>query len=247
VSERLTTVRDCWLAALYGGLLLVCLASTLSAQAPGATEKILTANDLGNGSLIVPEGKTVLVAINDQAIVVRLRFVLDSEEAASGGPGLGSLTVSSYPSERVMQRVPVAAVKYGNSVATAINLMDVNFDGYLDLAVPRRPNDKLTPYVSYVFDWRSERFVADELTSQLDALSGLPVPDGARREISVTTPSTDCGTDLVRTYRLEENKLDLMRQDSAQKSGTSCIVTTRRLVAGALQTVDTRTVPALQR
>jgi hypothetical protein len=247
VRQRSTGVALRRLAVLSCGALL-SFAPVLAAQAPDSTERVLTAQDFGNGALILPEGKTALVALNGQETVVRVRFVLDSPEAETpGGRELGTLTVSSYPSERLLQRLPVATFKYSGSVATSVAFMDLNFDGFLDLAVPRRPNDKRTPYVSYVFEPRSEQFVADELTTQLDALGGLPVPDATRRELSVTVPSTDCGTDLVRTYRLEEGKLDLVREDSAKKSGTSCVVTTQRLVSGALQTVDTRSVPALQR
>jgi len=142
------------------------------------------------------------------------------------------------------QRVQVIAVTSYPvfDVLTTFHARDINFDGYLDLAVLWDFGGKWGSESWRVFDPGQGKFVQNELTRQLRELKAADYQfDPQKREISTRYLSEPwgCGGTGNR-YRVEENRLVLVHEEAVSSRPSGCTVTVRDRVNGAMRVTEVR-------
>jgi len=123
---------------------------------------------------------------------------------------------------------------------------DVNFDGYLDIAVLREFGAKWGSQTWWVFSPESGKFISDEFTKALGKVSanGL-VLDRGRQNILAghSTIQTGCGG-TQDIYHVEQNRrLVLIHKEEISLSADGCTLTTRDWINGRMQVTKLRQFP----
>lgn len=137
--------------------------------------------------------------------------------------------------------------RYGpEMLARWFEVRDVNFDGYLDIAVLREFGAKWGRQTWWVFSPASGKFISDEFTEALGKVgaNGL-VLDAARQNIVAPqlTDLTGCGK-TQDIYHVEQNRhLVLMHQEIIDASADGCTLIAHDRVNGQMQVTKVQHFP----
>jgi hypothetical protein len=157
---------------------------------------------------------------------------------------LGDIEVSRCSDGRRVQTLPVFA--WNQFPVSSFHTQDINFDGYLDIAVYAASGAKWVSESWWVFDPALGEFVQNQLTRQLQELkyNGYKV-DPRRREISALyfpnflNPG-GCG-DVSDRYRVENNVLALVHHEETRKvTASKCEVVVSDRINGAMRVTSVR-------
>jgi hypothetical protein len=159
---------------------------------------------------------------------------------------VGWIRVFSCETGALLQSLEVKTMSGPELFLRFFEARDVNFDGYLDIAVLREFGAKWGRQTWWVFAPASGKFISDEFTEELGQVSanGL-VLDPARRNIVAPhlTYLTGCGRTRD-VYHVEQDRhLVLIHQEDIHGSPGSCTLTTRDRVNGELQVTKVRHFP----
>jgi hypothetical protein len=153
----------------------------------------------------------------------------------------GDIEVARCEDGKTIQLLPLDAWQRMNFAPT-FHAQDVNFDGYLDLAILTEFGAKWGSHEWWIFDPASGKFVQNELTRELRNLKAADYKLNAKqREISTRqlTESWGCGSTGDR-YRVANDGLTLIHKEVAKASGERCAVTVSDLVNGAMRVTGVR-------
>ena len=144
-------------------------------QNPG--QQVLTAEDFKDRKTDFdssPEGKTFLIQINRKLPPYQIRLITDLSSYNASKEYLRPVHVGQIviqkPTSRA-QTIEVKAIAGGKMFIGSFRAEDINFDGYLDLAVLNEFGAKWVKYKYWLFDKKTGRFVANRLTGKLGRLS----------------------------------------------------------------------------
>src|SRR5262245_629264 len=144
-------------------------------QTPG--QQVLTAEDFKERKVDFDsslEAKTFLIQINRTLPPYQIRLIPDLSSYNSSKEYLRPVHVGQIviqkPASKA-QTIEVEAIAGGKMFLGYFKAEDINFDGYLDLAILNEFGAKWVKYKYWLFDKKTGRFVANRLTGKLGRLS----------------------------------------------------------------------------
>lgn len=164
-----------------------------------------------------------------------LSFALRSEQDASGMLRVSAIEVRSGHATEPVQVIDGIDAEAAASAGTApLEVLDMNFDGYLDLRIVQfRSAGPNTPYLNWLFDPASGRFVESRALNELVS----PRFDANRREIRSEWRDgpTRYGMDV---YAYESGRLVPVRKEERAYRGPGVYdFTVSRFEDGAWKTI----------
>jgi hypothetical protein len=177
------------------------------------------------------------------------RTSLDSSESTP--VRLGEIEVARCQDGTRLQVLPIMAWQ-PIDFARSFEAVDIDFDGYLDLSVAAERGAKWGRQLWWVYDPATGRFVQNELTHELGELTtnGYQI-DRNKHEIVADNLMAGCPS-LVTRYRVEDNRLIKIHEETGEQSiesgsvrrnlpaGAQCTVTVWDLVGGMMHVTDVR-------
>jgi len=164
-------------------ILVLTVAMFLTAAVQAQSEKVFTAEDFSKNAPQCSSGTAnFMVQVGPKLPAYQIRLVENPVIAERATlHHVGRIEISQAGS--LLQTIEVNSI-WDDSLCSFFEMTDVNFDGYLDIAVLRDAGAKWARRDYYVFDSTSGRFVSDSLTEDLAQVksSGI-VPDQEREQI----------------------------------------------------------------
>jgi len=227
---------------------LTVLATTAVAADEG---RVYTADDFLQGRVprcsASSERISMLIEVNAKLPPYRFTLIREPEAAADGViHHAGRIEISRPGTEQILQTIEVRS-NWNDSVCL-FEARDVNFDGYLDIFFIREGNGTWGSRDYYLFDAPSGRFIANDLTDDLDQLqdNGLEI-DWKTREIRAHFLAGLCGGKDI--YRITNGRLVKTQEDTVRidTGGNRCVQTVRERVNGKWKVlrVETTEIPRL--
>jgi hypothetical protein len=150
-----------------------------------------------------------------------IRVVLDPADPAAERAAGYRATLHSIGRVEVYRgdsRSPLQVIDYRTyvpasytDVALAVELQDVNFDGFPDLMLPRDFGAKWRSFSYFVFDPAAGRFLANTLTADLARLQGNGlIFDPKKRRITVPYLTYPCANGIRDVYEQRDGHLLLV-------------------------------------
>jgi hypothetical protein len=204
-------------------------------------------NSLNTADLRV-ENKDLRVQVGAKGPELRVRLEPDPEWklAIDAVQRVGWIRIFSCETGDLVQSLEVHSRYDPETLVRFFEARDVNFDGYLDIAVLREFGGKWGRQTWWVFSPASGKFVSDELTKELGQVSsnGL-VLDAARRYIVAPhlTDLTGCGRTKDVYHVKQSGRLVLMHKEDISASPNGCTLITHDRVNGQMQVTKVQQFP----
>jgi hypothetical protein len=236
-----------------------CLTRVDARQAshPASThEKVYTAEDFRKGAVDRGpslEAKPLLVEIAPGLPPYRLQFISDKGAAASDAGSsekvrhVGRIVISRRGSAAIIQTIELESHLPPPDVMKWFDAKDINFDGYLDLAVPFDSGAKWMSFTYWCFDKAKGRFATSALSDELREVRANSIElDPQVDEIDVWHLGSDC-PGLHEIFKIVDGHLVLVRDEKYAPEGKGCILSIEKRIEGKMAVVETRAVPAVQK
>ena len=154
---------------------------------PISNQKVLTAKDFRADNQIDRgtgrEEVSFLIKINPKLPPYRFRLIpdqfalancddpRDSDRCGQEHPRVGRIEISTDGASDVLQTIDVESNAWASMFTKHFKALDINFDGYLDIATLDGFGAKWSGFNYWLFDKRSGRFITNALTRELRELS----------------------------------------------------------------------------
>lgn len=244
-------------AVLTTGLTCPTRVDAGQASHPSSTrEKVYTAEDFRKGA--VDRGpslaaKPLLLEIAPGLPPYRLQFIPDKSAAASDAGNsekvrhVGRIVISRRGSAAAIQTIELESHLPAPDVMKWFDARDINFDGYLDLAVPFDSGAKWMSFTYWCFDKSKGRFATSVLSDELREVRANSIDlDPQVNEIHARHLGADC-PGLHEIFKIVDGHLVLVRDEKYAPEGNGCILSIEKRIEGKMAVVETRAVPALQK
>ena len=159
-------------------------------QMQGFGQKVLTAEDFiyDHGANQIDRGSgreevSFLIEINPELPPYRFRLIPDpsalancddprwSDRCREDHPRVGWIEISTNGDPAILQTIEVGSYAWASMFTRRFQAKDINFDGYLDIAVLDGYGAKWSSYNYWLFDKRSGHFITNSLTRELRKLN----------------------------------------------------------------------------
>jgi hypothetical protein len=228
-------------------------------QKQGAGQKVLTAEDFANdyGDNRIDRGSgreevSFLIEINPKLPPYRFRLIPDpsalancddprlSDRCGEDHPRVGLIEISTIGDPTILQTIDVASDAWASMFTQHFLAKDINFDGYLDIAVLDGYGAKWSSYNYWLYDERSGRFITNSLTRKLRELKFNEMtlyPE--TKEIHTTyLPSVCLGKKI---HKVVNGRLVLMYVEEPRLEGEGedfCKPVIKKRVNGMMRAID---------
>ena len=219
-----------------------------ASQKQGPRQKFLTAedfvNDYGKNRIDRGSGReevTFLIEINPKLPPYRFSLIPDPDALDRWGDDqrVGRIEISTGRSPAILQTVKVTTSTAGSRFTQTFEAKDVNFDGYLDIAVLDWSGAKCGGYNYWLFDPRSGRYITNSLTGELRKLSFNDMTLATKtREIHTTHWLSVCLCKKI--YKIVNGHLVLIYVEEPRLKGEGedyCKVTIKKRIDGKMRLI----------
>lgn len=228
-------------------LCLSCLSASgrqgTSPKKQNSKQQTLTAEDFLQGRIDRGSGRdpvTLLVGINHKLPPYRFHLIPGLSAEHGDRHPIGRVEISRGDSDAILQTLTVEADVGASWLTRSFKAEDVNFDGYLDIAVLKDFGAKWGSYGYWLFDKRSGRFVTNSLTAALGSLSFNEMSlDAGPGQIHLSNMVIGCA-DSTQTYRVAGGRLTLLRAEEREAEERYCRVRIKRRVGRRMKLVAER-------
>jgi hypothetical protein len=235
-------------------MIVLCLLSIKPPQTPvqdqqteGHDQKVFTAEDFKNRTANPKHGSepvTFLIQINRKLPPYKIQVTPNLNDHRSGGSGpwldhVGRIVISSQKPSSKAQVIEVKTFAGSDMFVRFFKAEDINFDGYLDIAVVNDYGAKWGRYKYWLFDKKSGRFVTNRLTRKLGRLSYNTIDLNSNdKRIKIGFFYGVCPQS--RTYRILKGELVLTEIEERECEMNGAKVLIKRPINGKLIPVKTR-------
>jgi hypothetical protein len=214
----------------------------------GPGQKPLTAEDFLRNQIDRGSGRqemTFLITINEKLPSYRFHLIPDAnvDVREKGRHHIGRIEISKGSARSIHQIIEVQSYADVSWLTKSFIAEDINFDGYLDIAVLDDHGAKWGSFNYWLFDKRTDRFIVNSLAKELRRLRfNEKRLDEKAKEIVVSNLIAGCAEDK-RVYRVAREHLILMRAEEHEAREGSCKVTTKKRTHGRMKVVSTSEQP----
>ena len=216
-------------------VLVLAVAMFVGSVAQAQNGKIITSQDFANNAPRCSKGTASFkVAVGPKLPAYQIRLVQDPVSAEIATlHHVGRIEISQGRS--LLETIEINSI-WSDSLCSFFAMKDVNFDGYLDIAVLRDGGGKWSRYDYYVFDRVSGRFVTNALTEDLAQVksSGI-VLDASSQQIQAPFFKGRCAG--VDTYKIATGRLEKIQIQEITPSGDECRITVKQNLQGTWEVV----------
>lgn len=160
---------------------------------------------------------------------------------------VGRIEISRRGSAAPSQTIEIDSHLPATDVIQWFDAKDINFDGYLDLAIPFESGAKWMSFSYWYFDKSKGRFVTSALTDELRQVRANSIElDPQVREIHAWHLGNEC-PGLHEIFKIVDGHLVLVKDEKYAPGGNGCILSIEKRVDGKMAVVETRAVPAIQK
>ena len=220
-------------------LLAFFMRGLANCQAPG--EKLLTAEDFEKFR-IIDEGhdldeETFWLQISKDLPPYKIRLVpIGSKEESLGADNpehrVARIEISTGSPLRIVQTIDVDTRTAAIGFRDFFRVTDINFDGYLDIAVVDEFGAKWVRQKFWLFDKDSRRFITNSLTADLYRLTDNKIDlHPETREITVSNLRVPPAIQS-RTYKVGEEHLELVGIEAIEPTDTGIRIYKKRKIDG---------------
>ena len=227
-----------------------------SGQSRSPHEKVYTAEDFRKGTVDRGSGQdplTWLVEISPGFPLYRFHFVPDQSAAATAAGNsekprqVGRIEISRRGSAGLIQTIEIESHVPAAEAIKGFDARDINFDGYLDIAIPFESGAKWMSFTYWCFDKSKGRFVTGTLTDELREIRANSIEaDPQVQEIHAWHVGNEC-PGLHEIFKIVDGHLVLVKEEKYAPDGSGCILSIGKRIEGKMVVVETRAVPALQK
>jgi hypothetical protein len=225
-------------------------------QSGSAHQKVYTAEDFRKGTVDRGSGlepHSFLVEISRELPPYQFHFVPDQTAAAlvagnsEGTRHIGRIQISRRGSAALIQTIEIESHLPATEAIKGFDARDINFDGYLDVAIPFESGAKWMSFTYWCFDKSRGRFVTGTLTDELREIRANSVElDAQVQEIHAWHLGNEC-PGLREIFKIMDGHLILVREEKYVPGGSGCILSIGKRIEGKMVVVETRVVPATQK
>lgn len=195
------------------------------------------------------ENKDLRVRVSERGPELRLRLEPDpgwKSATANAIQRTGWIRIFSCDTGALLQSLEAESMGDPEHFLRLFEVKDVNFDGYLDLAVLREYGAKWGSQTWWVFSPVSGTFISNDFTKALGQVSanGLTL-DAGRHDIIAPhlTTLTGCGG-TQDIYHVEDGRLELIHKEDTHVGPDGCTLTARDRVNGQMQVTKVQQFPS---
>jgi hypothetical protein len=213
-----------------------------------SSQQPLTAEDFAKNQIDRGSGReevTFLITINERMPPYKFRLIPDlkADVREKARHHIGRIEISKGGARSLLQIIEVQSYANASWLTKSFSAEDIDFDGYLDIAVLDDHGAKWGSLNYWLFDKRTGRFVINSLVKELRRLRfNEKYLDKKAKEIQVSNLIAGCGEDK-RTYRVVKKHLILMREEEHEAREGECIVTTKKRINGKMKVINKRKEP----
>lgn len=218
-------------------ILIFAVAMVLTAAVQAQKAKVLTAEDFAQGAPKCSKGTaSFTVKVGVEQPVYQIRLIEDPVSAETATlHHVGRIEVSQGGALR--QTINVNSI-WDDSLCNYFEMSDVNFDGYLDIAVLRDAGGKWMRRDYYIFDPASGHFVTNALTEDLAQVqSSSIVLDHETEQIEAPFFKGRCAGEDI--YKINHGRLEKIQEQEITPRGDECGITVKQNQNGSWQVVHT--------
>jgi hypothetical protein len=214
----------------------------------GPSQKPLAAEDFLKNQIDRGSGReeiTFLITINEKLQPYRFHLIPDlgADVRDKGRHQIGRIEISKGSSHSILQVIEVQSYADATWLTKSFRAEDINFDGYLDIAVLDDHAAKWGSLNYWLFDNRTRRFIVNSLAKELKGIKfNEKHLHQKAKEIHVSNLVAGCADDK-RVYKIERAHLILVRAEEHEARDVSCKVTTRERINGKMEVINERNEP----
>jgi hypothetical protein len=255
LAENQGVAATMFRSTVCGLLMAAGLTTSLVAQTkPGEPVTCVGLPSFGPGDSLNTAGlrvenKDLRVTVSANGPELRLRLEPDTgwKSATNHVQRVGWIRVFSCETGALVESLEAESTSSPEQFLRWFDARDVNFDGYLDIAVVRDFGAKWGRQTWWVFSPALGKFISNGFTKALGQVSanGLEL-DRARRNIVAPklTNLTGCGGTKDIYHVEQSDRLVLIhKEDIGARSGGGCTLTTRDRVSGQMQVTKVQRFP----
>jgi hypothetical protein len=219
-------------------------------------EKVYTAEDFRKSAVNRGpnlEANPLWVEIARGLPPYRLQFIPDKGTASSDAGSserfrhVGRIVISRRGSAAAIQTIELESHLPASDVMKWFDAKDINFDSYLDLAVPFDSGAKWMSFTYWCFDKSKGRFATSVLSDELREVRANSIElDPQVDEIHAWHLGSDC-PGLHEIFKIVDGHLVLERDEKYAPEGNGCILSIEKRIEGKMAVVETRAVPAAEK
>jgi len=225
--------------------------NSVSRQAPDRT--VLTADDL-NGSRVIAgrptDEESFWLRVSEKMPPYKFRLIPDAavkDNAGSDNPPhvVGRIEISSGNPSKVIQEIEVRTHAGVSMLRQYFRAIDINLDGFVDIAVVDEFGAKWVRQEYWIYDKRTGRYISNTLTRELHGITHNGIePHAESRELVVTHfPEVSPRPGKVgETYKIVNGHLLLMRAEEIRETSEGLRLVVSKRVNGKMRIVETRKV-----
>jgi len=220
-------------------------------QNPG--QKILTADDFKNRMITRGaelEEETFWLQVNKKLPPYKFRLIPDAAVKDNSGANnpphrVGRIEISTEKSPTPIQTIEVSAHAGVSNFRSSFTVIDINLDGYLDIAVLDEFGAKWGRQNYWLFDKRSGRYVTNSLTKELYRITHngiVPHPETKEIEVAHFPALIPRPGKVNERYKIVNGHLVLTRKEEIRSTSKGLRVFTRKRVNGKMKTIGVKEV-----
>jgi hypothetical protein len=197
--------------------------------------------DRGSGQ----QDKLLLIRINEKLPPYRFQLIPDlkSDFRRERRHHIGRIKISKSSSNSILQIIEVQSYADASWLSNSFKAEDINFDGYLDLAVLDDHGAKWGSYNYWLFDKRTGHFMTNVLTAELRELRCNEIRLDPKGKLIHTSNLIAGCADSESDYRIVRGHLILLRAEDREAKEGHCIVTRRERINGRMKVIRIKEEP----
>jgi len=171
--------------------------------------------------------------------------VKDNSGANNPPHRVGRIEISTEKSPTPIQTIEVSTRAGVSNFRNSFSVIDVNLDGYLDIAVLDEFGAKWGRQNYWLFDKRSGRYVTNSLTKELCRITHngiVPHPETKEIEVAHFPALIPRPGKVSERYKIVNGHLVLTRKEEIRSTSKGLRVFTRKRVNGKMKTIGVKEV-----
>ena len=200
--------------------LIVLIIVILTSMIAGQEQKVLTAEDFAKGNVDRGSGRESLalkIQINKRLPPYTIHIIPDPAASDSEGSDIrlhhvGWIEISAGESNSILQKIDIHTRAWVSNLTGYFTAEDVNFDGFIDIAVVNDYGAKWVSVSYWLYDKRTGRFITSPLTKELKRITHAERElDNKTKQIRFTDYIGVCPQN--KTYKVTGGHLLLMEKE----------------------------------
>jgi len=196
------------------------------------------------------EEETFWLQVNKKLPPYKFRLIPDAAVKDNSGANnpphrVGRIEISTEKSPTPIQTIEVSTHAGVSNFRNGFTVIDVNLDGYLDIAVLDEFGAKWGRQNYWLFDKRSGRYVTNSLTKELCRITHngiVPHPETKEIEVAHFPEQTPRPGKVSERYKIVRGHLVLTRTEEIRSTSKGLRIFIRKRVNGKMRTIDTKEV-----